>query len=116
MKKMQDLIGVDNSALIAVFAISYVVSMYIQHNDPEINLKRADWIIGFLSSCVGGFIAFKFTAHITENPGEIMFWTIASSVTSPRAFKFLANAKIQDRLINSIFNRITGGKNTNDDV
>lgn len=106
----------DNSALIVVFGISYLVSMYIQHNDPDIHLNTADWLIGFLASCVGGYIAYKFSAHITDNPGEVMFYTIVSSVISPRGFKFLANAKVQERLINSFLNRITGGKNKNDNA
>lgn len=109
-------ISIDDTTLLVVFVVSYLVSMYIQFNDPEVNLKRPDWVIGFLASCIGGFIAYKFSSFTSENPGEIMFYTIVASVTSPRAFKFISNGKTQDRLIESIFNRITGkSKNHNDD-
>ncbi len=106
-------LNIDETTLIVVFVISYMVAMYIQVNDPEIRVTRPDWIIGFLASCIGGFIAYKFSSFTTDNPGETMFWTILASVTSPRAFKFIVNPKVQDRLISSIFNRITG-KNSND--
>jgi hypothetical protein len=111
---MQDrYMNFDDATLLVVFIVSYLVSMYIQVNDPEINVKKPDWIIGLMCSVIGGFIAYKFTAFTTENPGEIMFWTILASVTSPRFFKFISNPKVQERLINSMFNRITGTSQNN---
>lgn len=107
-------ISFDETTLIVVFIISYLVSMYIQVNDPDVNVKKPDWIIGFLASCIGGFIAYKFTAFTSQNPGEIMFWTILASVTSPRAFKFISNPKTQDRLIDSFFDKITKKRQTDD--
>lgn len=103
---MNQHISFDDTTLIVVYVVSYLVSMYIQVNDPEVNVKKADWIIGFFASCVGGYIAYKFTGFRSENPGEIMFWTIVASVTSPRAFRFISNPNTQDRLINSMFDLI----------
>lgn len=107
----------DDTTLIVVFIICFLVSMYIQIDDPEIKVRKPDWIIGFLCSCVGGIIAYKFSSFNTPNPGEVMFWTCLASVASPRAFRFLVNHRTQDRLFNSIFDRITGKSKTsnNDD-
>jgi hypothetical protein len=105
--------NLDDMTLLTVFVVSYLVSMYIQVNDPDIKVRRPDWIIGFMCSVVGGFISYKFFAFTTDNPGEIMFWTILASVASPRVFKFISNPKVQERLINSMFNRIVGGSSQN---
>lgn len=113
----QEHIDFDDSALIVTYLVSYMVSMYIQVSDPEVEIAWKDWVIGFFASCVGGYIAYLFSSFRTENPGEIMFWTITASVTSPRAFRFISNPKTQDRLINSIFDLILNRKNKdgNDD-
>lgn len=117
MKKMlEKLMTLDSILLIVVFITSYAVSMYIQQSDPDTHMKRADYIIGFFASVIGGYIAYKFVSFTDENPGQVMFWTIVASVTSPRAFKFLVNPKTQERLINSIFDRITKTKKDNENV
>ena len=107
-QKMQ--LTIEDSTLIAVFAISYLASMYTQYSDPKVALNRSDWIISFLWSFIGGFIAYKFFTHVTDNPGEVMVYTIVISIASPRAFKFISNPKNQDQLINSIFSKFAGGR------
>jgi len=108
-------ISIEDLTLISVFAISYLASMYTQYSDPEIKLSRSDWIISFLWSFIGGFISYKFFSFITDNPGEVMVYTIVISIASPRAFKFLANSTNQDRLIESIFSRFAGKKSNKEE-
>jgi len=114
VKKMQQ-ISIEEITLISVFAISYLASMYTQFSDPKINLSRSDWIISFLWSFIGGFIAYKFFSFTTENPGKIMVYTIVISIASPRAFKFLSSSTNQDRLIESIFSRFAGKKSNKEE-
>jgi len=108
----------DDAALIIVFLISYFVSMYIQMNDPDIKLNRPDWIIGFLSSFVGGYVAYQFCSFTTDNPGEVMFYSILASVVSPKAFKILVNHNVQEKLIkgflSGILNAFSKNKDTDD--
>jgi hypothetical protein len=108
----------DDSALIIVFIISYLVSMYIQVHDPDIKVTKPDWVIGFLCSMVGGYVAYTFFTHVTDNPGEVMFYTILSSVVSPKAFKLLVNPKIQERIIRAILdglvNTFSKNRSSND--
>lgn len=106
---------IEDITLIAVFAISYLASMYTQYADPKITLSGKDWIISFLWSFIGGFLAYKWFSYTTENPGEVMVYTIVISIASPRAFKFLSNIHNQDRFFDSIFNRFTKSKNKEDD-
>ena len=110
MKKMQEF-SIEDITLISVFAISYITSMYTQYSDQKIILRISDWIISFLWSFIGGFIAYKFFLFTTENPGEILAYTIVISLASPRAFRFLSNGKTQDRLIESIFSKFAGKSN-----
>lgn len=107
----------DDTALIVVFLISYLVSMYIQVNDPDIKVTKPDWIIGFLSSFIGGYIAYRFFSFATDNPGEVMFYSILASVVSPRAFKILVNHNVQEKLIKGFLNGVlnTFSKNKEDD-
>jgi len=100
--------------LLAIFAASYLTSMYTQVIDPEITITRNDWIISFLWSFIGGFLAYKTFLFSVENPGLVWVYTIAISVLSPRIFKFLANYKNQDRFIESIANKIMRKNNGNE--
>jgi len=112
---MNKYVSYEDSALLIIFVISYALSMYIQVHDPDIKITRNDYIIGFLASVVGGYIAYAFFSYKTENPGEILFFTILSSVVSPRAFKFLANGKTQERIINSVFDAVFKRRRNGDD-
>jgi len=107
-------ISTEDLTLILVFGISYLASMYTQYADPKVILSRSDWFISFLWSFIGGFIAYKFFSFTTENPGEVMVYTIVISIASPRAFKFISNGSNQDRLIDSIFNRFTRKKDNDE--
>ena len=100
-------ISIEDFTLISVFLASYLASMYTQYNDPKIILEKADWIISFLWSFIGGFMAYKFFSYTTENPGEVMVYTVVISIASPRAFKFLSNYQNQDRVFDSILNKFT---------
>jgi hypothetical protein len=113
----QKYIAYDDSALIMVFVVSYFVSMYIQVHDPEIKVTGPDWVIGFLSSLIGGYVAYSFFTFVTDNPGEVMFYTILASVISPKAFKILVNHKVQEKLIRGFLDLLinTFSKNRNDD-
>lgn len=108
-------ISPEDYTLIGVFAVSYLASMYTQYSDPKIVLVWKDWAISFLWSFLGGFMAYKWFSYTTENPGEVMVYTIIISIASPRAFKFLSNANNQDRLIDSIFSRFAGKRNPNNE-
>ena len=114
MKKMQQ-ISIEDITLISVFAISYLASMYTQYSDPKITLIWHDWIISFLWSFIGGFIAYKFFSFTTDNPGEILLYTIVISIVSPRAFRFLSNSTNQDRLIESIYSKFAGKKSNKEE-
>jgi len=114
VKKMQQ-ISIEEITLISVFAVSYIASMYTQYSDQKIILSLSDWIISFLWSFIGGFIAYKFFSFTTENPGEILAYTIVISLASPRAFRFLSNGKTQDRLIESIFSKFAGKKSNKEE-
>ena len=108
-------ISIEDITLISVFAISYLASMYTQYSDPKINLIWSDWIISFLWSFIGGFMAYSFFSFTTENPGKVMVYTIVISIASPRAFKFLSSSTNQDRLIESIFSKFAGKSKKEED-
>ena len=108
-------ISIEDITLISVFAISYLASMYTQYADPKIILNLSDWIISFLWSFIGGFMAYNFFTFTTENPGKVMVYTVVISVVSPRAFRFLSNSTNQDRLIESIFSRFAGKSKKEED-
>ena len=114
MKKMQE-ISIEDLTLISVFAISYLASMYTQYSDPKIALIWSDWIISFLWSFIGGFMAYSFFSYTEENPGKVMVYTIVISIVSPRAFRFLSNSTNQDRLIESIYSKFAGKKSNKEE-
>jgi hypothetical protein len=107
-------ISPEDVTLIAVFAISYLASMYTQYADPNLTLERSDWVISFLWSFIGGFLAYSWFSFAEENPGKVMAYTIVISIASPRAFKFISNFKNQDRFFESMFNKITNRKKEED--
>lgn len=108
-------ISPEDFTLIGVFILTYLASMYTQYDDPDFDLKKGDFITTFLWSFIGGFLAYKFFSYTTENPGEVLVYTIVISIASPRAFKFLANINNQDRFFNSMFDRWTNSKNKDND-
>jgi len=114
VKKMQE-ISIEDLTLISVFAISYIASMYTQYSDPKIVLIWSDWIISFLWSFIGGFMAYSFFSYTEGNPGKVMVYTIVISIVSPRAFRFLSNSTNQDRLIESIYSKFAGKKSNKEE-
>jgi len=108
-------ISIEEITLISVFAISYLASMYTQYSDPKITLIWSDWIISFLWSFIGGFMAYSFFSYTEENPGKVMVYTIVISIVSPRAFRFLSNSTNQDRLIESIYSKFAGKKSNKEE-
>lgn len=111
---MNKYVSYEDSALLVVFIISYGLSMYIQVHDPDIKISRNDYIIGFLASVIGGYISYAFFSYKSDNPGEILFFTILASVISPRAFKFIVNGKTQERILRSVFDSIFKNKKDGD--
>lgn len=91
--------------LLAIFGASYLTSMYTQVSDPKITLKREDWIISFLWSFIGGFLAYRAFSFSEENPGLVWVYSIVISVMAPRMFRFLVNHNNQDKFIDSLASR-----------
>ena len=114
VKKMQQF-SIEEITLISVFAVSYIASMYTQYSDPKITLIWNDWIISFLWSFIGGFMAYNVFSYTEENPGKVMVYTVVISIVSPRAFRFLSSSTNQERLIESIFSRFAGKKSNKEE-
>ncbi len=100
--------------LLAIFGASYLTSMYTQVSDPKIILGKQDWIISFLWSFIGGFLAYRVFLFSEENPGLVWVYTIVISVMSPRIFRFFVNPNNQDRFIESFANKFLKKKTDNE--
>jgi len=80
--------------LIGLFLLTYFVAMAIQVRDPKTNVKPSDWVLGFLSSIIGGTVAYFFVAK-WANIGLRMGVTILFSLVSYRLLIFIVSEEAQ---------------------
>jgi TRAP-type uncharacterized transport system fused permease subunit len=104
--------------LIGLFLLTYLVAMMIQVRDPKTNVKPSDWVLGFLSSIIGGTLAYFFVAK-WANIGMRMGFTILFSLVSYRLIVFIVSEEAQKQfaegfwkgIINMIRNFISNNSN-----
>ena len=105
--------------LIELFLLTYMVAMLIQVRDPKTHVKFSDWILGFLSSVIGGTIAYFFVMK-WANLGLRMGVTILFSLVSYRLIVFIVSEEAQKAfaegfwkgIINLIRNFMNNNNNT----
>ena len=114
-------LGLHHKILIGIFLLTYLVAMMIQVRDPKTHVKPSDWVLGFLSSIIGGTIAYFFVAK-WANLGLRMGVTILFSLVSYRLIVFIVSEEAQKAfaegfwkgIINLIRN-FMNSNNTNND-
>ena len=88
-------INLEHSVLIILFILSYFGAMFIQLKDPKVEVHISDWFLAFITSSVGGTIAY-FIAMTWQNVGIRIGLTILASLVSYRTFKFIVSSEAQE--------------------
>lgn len=85
----------EHKVLIVLYVLSYFVAMFIQVRDPKTIVRASDWFLGFVSSSIGGTIAYFFVMK-WANIGLRMGITILFSLVSYRLFCFIVSEEAQN--------------------
>lgn len=91
--------------VIILFVLSYFVAMLIQVFDHKKKLKIKDWIIGFLSSLLGGATSFLFSLK-WSNLGLRVGFIIFISIFSYRILRNLTEDESQEITAKGVVTKI----------
>jgi hypothetical protein len=95
----------EQSILITLCILSYFVAMAIQIRDPKNTVSTIDWVLSFISSCIGATVAYFFALEYL-NVGTRMFITILASLISYRFMELVASKEVQGKIAGSFINAI----------
>lgn len=95
----------EHKVLIVLYILTYISAMLIQIKDPKTDVTSMDWLLGFITSIIGGIITY-FGVMTWANQGLRMLATIVVSLVSYRTIKFIVSNEAQEAFASGFWNGI----------